>query len=78
MLEHHPLIKDFPEYAEIIHDLKLSDNHFHKLFDAYEVLDKEIFRIEANQMAVSDTELTDLKKQRRSEDSILCIFAFFL
>ncbi|WP_440616863.1 YdcH family protein [Cysteiniphilum sp. 6C5] len=49
MLEHHPLVKEFPEHAEIIHNLKETDNHFNKLFDEYEALDKEIFRIEANQ-----------------------------
>ena len=31
MLEHHPLVKEFPEHAETIHNLKETDNHFHKL-----------------------------------------------
>lgn len=71
MLEHHPLVKEFPEHAEIIHNLKETDNHFNKLFDEYEALDKEIFRIEANQEAVTDNELTNLKKQRRRVKDML-------
>ena len=71
MLEHHPLVKEFPEHAETIHNLKETDNHFHKLVNEYEVLDKEIFRIEANQEAVTDNELTNLKKQRRRVKDML-------
>ena len=65
MIEHHPLVKEFPKHAETIHRLKETDNHFHKLFNEYEDLDKKIFRIEANQEAVTDTDLTNLKKERR-------------
>ena len=64
MLEHHPLVKDFPEHKETIHVLKESDNHFCKLFDEYEELDKKTFRVEANQEPISDTDLVNLKKQR--------------
>lgn len=71
MLEHHPLVKEFPEHAEIIHNLKETDNHFHKLFDEYEALDKEIFRVEANQEVITDNELTNLKKQRRRVKDML-------
>ena len=71
MLEHHPLVKEFPEHAETIHSLKETDNHFHKLFNEYEALDKEVFRIEANQEAVTDNELTNLKKQRRRVKDML-------
>lgn len=61
MLEHHPLVKEFPEYAQTIH----------KLFNEYGGLDKQIFRIEANQETVTDVKLTNLKKQRRRVKDML-------
>ncbi|MCF6767103.1 DUF465 domain-containing protein [Thiotrichales bacterium 19S11-10] len=64
MLEHHPLIKEFPEYTDQIHQLKESDRHFIKLFDQYEKVDKEVFRVEANQEGISEIHLEDLKKER--------------
>jgi uncharacterized protein YdcH (DUF465 family) len=66
MLEHHPLIKDFPEHAEAIHSFKESDNHFHKMFNKYDELDKNIFRIEANEEPITDIDLENLKKERLS------------
>ncbi len=71
MLEHHPLVKEFPEHAEIIRNLKESDNHFHKLCNEYEELDKTIFRVEANQEAMTDLKLTNIKKQRRRVKDML-------
>lgn len=64
MLEHHPLVKEFPEYQQKIHDLKLNNAHFAKLCDEYEHLDKEVFRIEAHDEPVTDMDLENLKKQR--------------
>ena len=71
MLEHHPLVKEFPEHAQTIHELKASDNRFDKLFNEYDDLDKTIFRIEANQESITDHDLTDLKKQRRRVKDML-------
>ena len=65
MLEHHPLIKEFPDYIELIHTLKQNNNHFVKLFNQYDELDKKVFRAEANQEVITDIELTNWKKQRR-------------
>jgi uncharacterized protein YdcH (DUF465 family) len=30
-MEHHPLIKEFPELRKKIHELKVNNNHFRKL-----------------------------------------------
>ena len=64
MLEHHPLLKEFPEHKERMHDLKLSDKHFENLVDKYEVLDKHIFRIESEEEILDDVSLENLKKER--------------
>lgn len=63
-LEHHPLTKEFPEYHEQIHHLKLSDNHFHRLMDEYENLDKEIYRIESDEEPADDQYVNKLKSKR--------------
>ena len=66
MVEHHPLIREFPEMRERIHDLKQSDQHFARLFEDYEVADKAIVRAENGVDHLGDVELEGLKKQRLS------------
>ncbi|MDX2102566.1 MAG: DUF465 domain-containing protein [Alphaproteobacteria bacterium] len=64
MLEHHDLVHEFPEHRQRIHDLKLADHHFARLFTEYHDLTKEVERIEAGAEAASDDRLTDLRKHR--------------
>jgi hypothetical protein len=64
MLEHHDLLHEFPEHRDRIHNLKLSDHHFARLFKDYHDLTKDVERIEAGAEAASDERLTDLRKQR--------------
>ena len=63
-VDHHPLIKEFPEYRERIHQLKMGDPEFRKLAEEFEVIDKEICRIEEDIEASSDDRLEVLKKKR--------------
>jgi hypothetical protein len=63
-LTHHPLVKEFPEYKEQIHNLKMTNNHFSKLMKEYEEVDKHIFRIESDEEPTGDEYIRDLKKQR--------------
>ncbi len=42
-LTHHPLVKEFPEYKEQIHNLKMTNNYFSKLMKEYEEVNKHIF-----------------------------------
>ncbi|MGB5677189.1 MAG: GTP-binding protein, partial [Gammaproteobacteria bacterium] len=44
--EKHDLIHELPEHKERIHQLKISDEHFSKLFDEYHELDHQILRME--------------------------------
>lgn len=62
--DHHDLAHELPEYKENIHDLKMNDAHFSRLFKEYEDLNKEILRIEKGIEAVSDEYLEKLKKER--------------
>ncbi len=63
-LTHHPLVKEFPEYKEQIHDLKMKNNHFSNLMKEYEEIDKHVFRIESDEEPTGDEYIRDLKKQR--------------
>lgn len=62
--EHHGLVHEFPEYREKIHNLKMTNSHFKRLFDDYHTIDKEVYRVENDIEPASDTTLEDLKKRR--------------
>ena len=62
--EKHDLIHELPEHRETIHNLKMTDSHFAKLFDEYHEVDHEIHRIETNVETTSDDYLEEKKKQR--------------
>lgn len=63
-IEHHDLVHEFPEHREKIHNLKMENAHFAKLFDAYHVATKEIERLEGAGVPVSDATLENQKKER--------------
>ncbi len=60
----HELAAEFPEFKQRIHDLKVSDRHFLRLFDEYHVVNREVHRAEAAGLNISDEHYEDLKKQR--------------
>ncbi|MEZ5542165.1 MAG: DUF465 domain-containing protein [Pseudomonadota bacterium] len=62
--EKHDLLHEFPEHRERIHVLKLSDEHFARLFNEYHDLDHEIRRIEEGVETPSDEYLEGLKLRR--------------
>ncbi len=61
---HHPLIQDFPELRDRIHDLKTGNQHFARLEREYEDLDKAITRLESGVEHGSSAELEQKKQQR--------------
>ncbi|HEX5844471.1 MAG TPA: DUF465 domain-containing protein [Pseudomonas sp.] len=63
-VEHHPLIKDFPELRGALHQLRQGDADFARLADTYETLDKRICRIEAGSETLADDTLLALKQER--------------
>jgi uncharacterized protein YdcH (DUF465 family) len=60
----HDLHAEFPNDVDILHQLKVSDQHFRAVSDRYHDINKEIHRIEAEVEAASDERSEELKKQR--------------
>jgi len=55
---------EFPEFHHQLHQLKMTDAHFRKLFDAYDTLSKELHRIE-NGVETPDDAYTETCKKKR-------------
>lgn len=64
MLTKHQLTEEFPEFETKIHELKTTDNHFKNLFEEYDRLDHEIYRIESDTEPASDDTLNSLRMER--------------
>ena len=62
--EKHDLIHELPEHRQRIHELKMSDKHFSKLFDQYHEIDTQVRKIEEGFETPSDDFVEELKKQR--------------
>ncbi len=63
-LEKHDLLHEFPESREAIHELKMNNGHFARLFDQYHEKDHEVHRIESGAENTSDDYLETRKKER--------------
>ena len=62
--EHHDLLHELPEYKDKIHEMKLSNAHFAKLFDQYHEVDHEVRRIEQGIETPADEYTEEVKKKR--------------
>ena len=62
--EKHDLIHELPEHRETIHNLKITDNRFARLFEEYHEIDHEIHRIETGVENTADDYLDEKKKER--------------
>ena len=70
--EKHDLIHELPEHREAIHNLKMTNNHFARLFEEYHEVDHEIHRIETGEETPSDDYVEEKKKQRLNlKDNLL-------
>ncbi|MCF7201679.1 YdcH family protein [Pseudomonas oligotrophica] len=63
-VEHHPLVKDFPEKREQLQRLRQQDADFARKTDEYEALDKRICRVEDGVENLDEAALNALKLQR--------------
>ncbi|MCB1687093.1 MAG: DUF465 domain-containing protein [Halioglobus sp.] len=63
-VEHHDLIHEFPELKTRIHELKVSDAHFRRLFDEYHELTREIEKMEDEVTPVSSRTEESAKVRR--------------
>lgn len=64
IIEKHDLLHEFPEHKATIHELKLNNAHFAKLFDEYHEIDHEVHRIEQGSENTGDAYLETRKKER--------------
>jgi len=60
-MERHNLLNEFPDYQDKIHELKISNKHFRKLFDEYHEVEHEIHRIHNKNEVVIDEYAHKLK-----------------
>ncbi|WP_111639693.1 YdcH family protein [Marinomonas shanghaiensis] len=63
-IEDHSLVNEFPEFKDDIHQLKMDDAHFKKLYDEYNHLTKEVEKMEQEIIPSTTMEEEKLKKQR--------------
>lgn len=54
----------FPEYRDLISELKNTDAHFEKLFNEHNELDQKIINLENNPVTSGLQEIEKLKKQK--------------
>ena len=64
MLKKHDLHHEFPQDFDRIHELKMNNRHFSRLFKEYHELDHEILRIEEGVENHADDYVETLKKKR--------------
>ena len=60
----HELHEEFPEHADKIHALKISDAHFAKMAEDYHTLNRAVHRAETDVAPTSDAFITEMRKER--------------
>ena len=60
----HELAEEFPEHVAKMHELKVSDAHFAKLFGEYHDVNRAIHRAETNVEPVGDAHMETMRKTR--------------
>lgn len=65
-MSHTPneLVEEFPEHVEKMHELKQSDAHFAKLFEAYHDVNRAVHRAETNIEPTDDFNMESMRKER--------------
>ena len=54
----------FPEYRDLISQLKTTNHHFSRLFNKHNVLDQKIMNLESGIKKATDLEIEVLKKEK--------------
>jgi uncharacterized protein YdcH (DUF465 family) len=72
----HELAEEFPDDHQVLHALKISDQHFAHIADTYHEINRRVHRIESLIEPATDEVLNELKRQRLSlKDEIAAIIA---
>ena len=60
----HELAEEFPDKINLMHDLKMKDAHFARLFDEYHEVNRAVHRAESRVDAIDQTAEDELRKKR--------------
>jgi uncharacterized protein YdcH (DUF465 family) len=60
----HELAEEFPEHLEKMHELKVSNAHFLKLFNEYHEINRAVHRAETNIEPTDDLHMEQMRKSR--------------
>ncbi|MGV6819112.1 MAG: YdcH family protein [Parvularcula sp.] len=60
----HQLSEEFPEFIDLMHQLKGKDAHFEKLAEEYHDLNRDIHRAESDIEPTSDEHMEEMKSKR--------------
>ena len=60
----HELAEEFPEYVDQMHELKMNNAHFARLFDEYHEINRQLHRVETDVEPVEDLVQVDMRKKR--------------
>lgn len=60
----HELAEEFPEHVAKMSELKVSDAHFAKLFEAYHEVNRAVHRAETNVEPVEQLAEVEMRKKR--------------
>lgn len=63
-VEHHDLHHEFPDLNDRIHELKMSNSHFRRLFEEYHELTREIEKMEEELTPVATRTEEEAKVRR--------------
>ena len=72
----HELHEEFPEFAEKISELKVSDAHVARLAEEYHEVNRDVHRAETNVEPTSDLAEVDMRKKRAAlKDQIYALLS---
>ncbi|TCO69302.1 YdcH family protein [Rhodovulum euryhalinum] len=60
----HELAEEFPDQADMMHELKAKDAHFARLFDEYHDINGAVHRAETDIEPTDDLHLNEMRKTR--------------
>lgn len=60
----HAIHEEFPNDAEIIHELKISDNHFARLLEEYDSLNDEVVAAETFVKPTAEDAENEMRRRR--------------
>jgi len=63
-VQHHDLVHEFPELKDRIHEMKMNNAHFRKLFEEYHHLTRDVENMENETTPVATITEEEAKLQR--------------